>query len=268
MQVYEKTGDIERGTISVSLSKVEIGHKNILFIMDYHRIGKNKYSISLFVQEKGNDMFYLCDNRDIEYRYSELEQFLKDLTFRSLKKKILHKFCNEYMAELSKMYEIKSINTGVMLIIHEEIRNNYTTINTVEINNICKSIKEEENYQYSISFDIDYKEGGEGGNWGTINCILSGHGKYVRDFLEQVRYNTPLQYDTETTYDENYTSIIIKFISDGKQEEVKLRLKNNNRYFTKKLEEYIAKRSNNSIYNNTYDTVMLEVIKRKEMISY
>ena len=35
MQIYEKTGDIERGTISVRLSKAEIGYKNILFVMDY-----------------------------------------------------------------------------------------------------------------------------------------------------------------------------------------------------------------------------------------
>lgn len=266
MQVYEKTGDIEKGTITLSLSKAEIGYKDILFIMDYHRIGKNKYSISLFVQEKGNDMFYLCDNRDIEYRYSELERFLKDLTFRSLNKKVLQHFCKEYMAELGKMYEIKSIETDVLLIVHEQGRGNYITLNTVEIENIKKALKEDKESLYSIRFTIDYREEGEYGEWETIKCSLSGTGKELRDFLAQVHYQTTLRYETITTYDENYTNIIIRFNSCGAQEEIKLSMRNSNRYFIEKLERYIEKRSFNIVHTNNYKEVMSGLYQNVDML--
>lgn len=249
MQVYEKTGDIDRGSISISLSKAEIGYKDMLFIMDYHRIGKNKYSISLFVQEKDNDMYYICADGDIEYRYSELEQFLKDLTFKSLKQKILHKYCNEYMIELGNMYEIKSIETDVLMIIQEKGRGSYTSLNEVEIGNIRKALKEEKESHYSIRFSIDYREEGEFGEWETIKCSLFGRGKELREFLTQVHYQTTLRYETETTYDENYTNIIIKFITCNQQGEVTLIIRNSNRYFIKKIEKYIRKRSFNSVYN-------------------
>ena len=266
MQVYEKIGDINKGMISISLSKSEVGYKNLLFIMDYYMIEKNKYSISLFVQEKGNDMLYPCDDRDVESRYSELEQLMKDITYKSLKLKVLQNFCKEYMKEVNSIYEVKTIKTGVLMVVSEqEMENPFLDIEKIErFKSILKIAKKD---FWNIYFKIDYREEGEWGDWESIDCILSGYGKELREFLEQIKNQTKLRYKTETTYDENYTNIIIRFSSCGNQLEVKLRLKNDSRYFIKKLEDYIAIRSDLTIINNDYDDVMIDKFKRKEMLN-